>query len=318
MVAKHRGLGRGLGALIQDAAEKMTAPPPAPTPPAPPQPAPLARQEPPGERILLVAPDAIHPSRWQPRKHFTAEAIEELAQSIREKGVLQPLTVRRTGETFELIAGERRWRASQAAGLKNIPVRVVTASDQQALEMALIENLQREDLNIIEEAEGYRLLADTFSLTQEQIAQRVGKARASVTNALRMLELPEPVRRLVATGRVAPGHAKVLLGLELAQEQELLAGRVAQEGLSVRTLERIVGRLKKAPRKPRAEKSDLPAGYLRDLTDRLHRHFGTAVRLTPVRTLTNGKKAPGTLEVDFYDNDDLDRILTMLGLAESP
>jgi ParB family chromosome partitioning protein len=317
MAAKHSGLGRGLGALIQDAAQKVVTPAAAPAAPVVPA-APAAKPEPPGERILLVAPDAIHPSRWQPRKHFTAEAIEELAQSIREKGVLQPLTVRRTGDTFELIAGERRWRASQAAGLKVIPVRVVTAGDQQALEMALIENLQREDLNIIEEAEGYRQLADTFALTQEQIAQRVGKARASVTNALRMLELPEPVRRMVSEGRVAPGHAKVLLGLEIAHEQEVLAGRVAQEGLSVRTLERIVGRLKKAPRKPRAEKSDLPADYLRDLTDRLHRHFGTGVRLTPVRTLANGKKTHGTLEVEFYDNDDLDRILTMLGLSESP
>ena len=311
MAAKHSGLGRGLGALIQDAAQKVVAPPV-------PAVAPVVKPEPPGERILLVSPDVIHPSRWQPRKHFTAEAIEELAQSIREKGVLQPLTVRRTGDTFELIAGERRWRASQVVGLKEIPVRVVAAGDQQALEMALIENLQREDLNIIEEAEGYRQLAETFALTQEQIAQRVGKARASVTNALRMLELPEAVRRMVSAGRVAPGHGKVLLGLELAREQELLAERVVQEGLSVRTLERIVNRLKKAPRKPRAEKSDLPADYLRDLTDRLHRHFGTAVRLTPVRTLANGKKAHGTLEVDFYDNDDLDRILTMLGLSESP
>jgi ParB family chromosome partitioning protein len=314
MAAKHIGLGRGLGALIQDAAQKVVV---APTPPAAVATAAVA-PEPPGEKILLVAPEAVHPSRWQPRKHFTQEAIEELAQSIREKGVLQPLTVRRTGETFELIGGERRWRAAQVIGLKEIPVRVIAASDQQALEMALIENLQREDLNVIEEAEGYRQLAETFNLTQEQIAQRVGKARASVANALRMLDLPETVRQLVSGGRVSPGHAKVLLGLELAREQELLAERVAEEGFSVRTLERIVNRLKKAPRKARAEKSDLPADYLRDLTDRLHRHFGTAVRLTPVRTLANGKKVKGTLEVDFYDNDDLDRLLTMLGLSESP
>ena len=202
--------------------------------------------------------------------------------------------------------------------MKEIPVIVVTAGDQQALEMALIENLQREDLNIIEEAEGYRQLAENFTLTQEQIAQRVGKARATVTNALRMLDLPEAVRRMVAEGRIAPGHAKVLLGLEILREQELLAERVAQEGLSVRTLERIVIRIKKAPRKPRAEKSDLPPDYLRDLTDRLHRHFGTAVRLTPCKTLSNGKKTKGTLEVDFYDNEDLDRLLTMLGLSEYP
>jgi len=307
MAAKHIGLGRGLGALIKDTPQSSSAATPA-----------AAAAEPAGERILRVSPDLVHPSRWQPRQHFTPEAIEELAQSIREKGVLQPLTVRRTGETFELIAGERRWRAAQSAGMKEIPVIVVTAGDQQALEMALIENLQREDLNIIEEAEGYRQLAENFTLTQEQIAQRVGKARATVTNALRMLDLPEAVRRMVAEGRIAPGHAKVLLGLEILREQELLAERVAQEGLSVRTLERIVNRIKKAPRKPRAEKSDLPPDYLRDLTDRLHRHFGTAVRLTPCKTLSNGKKTKGTLEVDFYDNEDLDRLLTMLGLSENP
>ena len=315
MAAKHIGLGRGLGALIQDAAK----PPVAAEAPATSTPASIpVAPEPPGERILRVSPDAVHPSRWQPRRHFTPEAIEELAQSIREKGVLQPLTVRRTGETFELIAGERRWRAAQAAGLAKIPVIIVAASDQQALEMALIENLQREDLNIIEEAEGYRQLADTFALTQEQIAQRVGKARATVTNALRMLELSEMVRRMVSEGTITPGHAKVLLGLDIPREQELLAERVKQEGLSVRTLERIVARIKKTPRKPRAEKDDLPADYLRDLTDRLHRHFGTSVRLAPCRTLGNGKKVKGTLEVDFYDNDDLDRLLTMLGLSENP
>ena len=305
MAAKHSGLGRGLGALIQDAAQSAA-------------PATGTTLETANERILRVSPNTIHPSRWQPRRHFTPEAIEELAQSIREKGVLQPLTVRRTGQTFELIAGERRWRAAQTAGLAEIPVIVVTANDQQALEMALIENLQREDLNIIEEAEGYRQLAETFTLTQEQIAQRVGKARATVANALRMLELPEAVRRMISEGRITPGHAKVLLGLPIPREQELLAERVTQEGLSVRTLERIVNRLKRGPRKARAEKSDLPADYLRDLTDRLHRHLGTAVRLTPVRTLANGKKTKGTLEVDFFDNEDLDRLLTLLGLSENP
>ncbi|MCX6998141.1 MAG: ParB/RepB/Spo0J family partition protein [Kiritimatiellaeota bacterium] len=305
MAAKHIGLGRGLGALIKDT--PADTPPAAAAPPA----------EPDGERVLRVGVDRIHQSRWQPRQRFAPEAIEELAQSIREKGVLQPLTVRRTGETYELIAGERRWRAAQAAGLKDVPVLVMTASDQQALEMALVENLQREDLNVMEEAEGYRLLAEKFALTQEQIAARVGKARATVANALRLLELPEPVRQMVSAGQLSPGHAKVLLGLEIPREQELLAERVLKEGLSVRTLERIVNRLRRAPRKPRAEKAGLPADYLRDLTDRLHRHFGAGVRITPCKTLSNGKQVKGCVEVDFYSNEDLDRLLTLFGLPDA-
>ena len=305
MAAKHIGLGRGLGALIKD------------TPPAAaPVESGAVAAEPAGERVLRVAVERIHQSRWQPRQRFAADAIEELAQSIREKGVLQPLTVRRTGETFELIAGERRWRAAQAAGLKDVPVLVMEATDQQALEMALVENLQREDLNVMEEAEGYRLLAEQFTLTQEQIAARVGKARATVANALRLLELAEPVRRMVAAGQLSPGHAKVLLGLEIPHEQELLAGRVLDEGLSVRTLERIVNRLRRGPRKPRAEKADLPADYLRDLTDRLHRHFGTSVRVTPCRTLANGRKVKGTVELDFHGNEELDRLLILFGLPD--
>ncbi len=305
MAAKHIGLGRGLGALIKD------------TPPAAaPVESGAVAAEPAGERVLRVAVERIHQSRWQPRQRFAADAIEELAQSIREKGVLQPLTVRRTGETFELIAGERRWRAAQAAGLKDVPVLVMEATDQQALEMALVENLQREDLNVMEEAEGYRLLAEQFTLTQEQIAARVGKARATVANALRLLELAEPVRRMVAANQLSPGHAKVLLGLEIPHEQELLAGRVLDEGLSVRTLERIVNRLRRGPRKPRAEKADLPADYLRDLTDRLHRHFGTSVRVTPCRTLANGRKVKGTVELDFHGNEELDRLLILFGLPD--
>ena len=205
MAAKHIGLGRGLGALIKD------------TPPAAaPVESGAVAAEPAGERVLRVAVERIHQSRWQPRQRFAADAIEELAQSIREKGVLQPLTVRRTGETFELIAGERRWRAAQAAGLKDVPVLVMEATDQQALEMALVENLQREDLNIMEEAEGYRLLAEKFALTQEQIAMRVGKARATVANALRLLKLPASIQASIREGRLSVGHAKVILGLASA------------------------------------------------------------------------------------------------------
>ncbi len=298
MAAKHIGLGRGLGALIKD----------------------VAPAEPAAETaagITQIPIDKIHKSPWQPRQHITSEALEDLTHSIREHGVLQPLLVRRVGDHYELIAGERRLRAAQNTELKQLPVIVMDASDREALELALIENLQREDLNLIEEAEGYRALGDKFKMTQEQIAQRVGKGRATVANALRLLDLPDKVKRLITENQLSAGHAKVLLGLEIAKEQEILAQRTIKEGLSVRTLERIVNRLKKAPKKHRAEKSDIPESHLQYLLERLHQHLGTSIRIAPCKTLTNGKKIKGTIEIDYYSNDDLDRLLVLLGLTEN-
>lgn len=299
MSAKHTGLGRGLGALIRDA------------PPA----APEAAAE--GGGILTVPIETIRKSPFQPRQSIAPEALEDLAQSIRERGVLQPLLVRRVEDHYELIAGERRLRAAGSAELKDVPVIVMAVSDREALELALIENLQREDLNPIEEAEGYRVLGDKFEMTQEQIAQRVGKARATVANALRLLDLPAKVQQMLSRGELQSGHAKALLGLAIAKEQELLALRVAKEGLSVRQVEHIVNRLGKSPKKSRAEKPDIPASHLQYLTDKLHQHLGTSVRVTPCRTLANGKKAKGTIEIDYFSNDDLDRLLVLLGLADN-
>ncbi|MBP7829879.1 MAG: ParB/RepB/Spo0J family partition protein [Kiritimatiellae bacterium] len=302
MAAKHIGLGRGLSALIKDT-------------PAAPEPAAPAPGE---ERGIVRLPiDQVHKSPWQPRREMKAEAIEDLAHSIREHGVLQPLLVRRVEDHYELIAGERRLRAAQAAELREVPARVMEVSDREALELALIENLQREDLNLIEEAEGYRTLVEKFEMTQEQIAQRVGKARATVANALRLLDLPDAVKQKVAEGALSGGHAKVLLGLEIPREQELLAARALKEGLSVRALEKLVERLRKMPRKPRAVRSDLPESYLQSLTDRLHQHLGTSVHVTPCRTLANGRKAKGCIAIEFYTNEELDRLLTILGLAEN-
>jgi ParB family transcriptional regulator, chromosome partitioning protein len=298
MSAKHTGLGRGLGALIKD------------TPAPPPESAESA-----GVARIPIA--LIQKSRWQPRHRFEPEALAELVQSVRERGVLQPLLLRQAAGGYELIAGERRLRAAQEAGLKDVPAILMEATDRDALEVALVENLQRADLNMIEEAEGYKALSETFNLTQEDIARRVGKARASVANALRLLELPEKVRQHVVEGRLSPGHAKALLGLEIPREQELLAGRIIDEGMSVRTAERIVARLRRGPRKARAEKADIPADHLKYLLDQLHQRLGTAVRITPSRTLANGKKMKGRLEVDFYSSDDLDRILVILGIAGS-
>lgn len=301
MAAKHIGLGRGLSALIKD------------TPSVAETAAPAA-----DERGIVKLPvEQIHKSPWQPRREMKPEAIEDLAHSIREHGVLQPLLVRRVEDHYELIAGERRLRAAQAAELREVPARIMEVSDREALELALIENLQREDLNLIEEAEGYRTLAEKFEMTQEQIAQRVGKARATVANSLRLLDLPDAVKLKVSEGALSGGHAKVLLGLEIPREQELLAARSLKEGLSVRALEKLVERLRKMPRKPRAERSDLPESYLQSLTDRLHQHLGTSVQVTPCRTLANGRKAKGCIAIEFYTNEELDRLLTLLGLTEN-
>lgn len=311
MAAKTGGLGRGLGALIKD-----TPPPAAPEtimPAAPALAGVAAPASPSGVTRIAVA--TIRAGAWQPRQVFDEAALNELVQSVREHGVLQPLLLRRNGPGYELIAGERRFRAAQMAGLSDVPAIVMDVSDRDALELALIENLQRADLNLIEEAEGYRALAEKFNLTQEDIAARVGKARSTVANALRLLELPSLVRQLVAEHRLSPGHAKALLGLESTQDQEALAQRAVQEDWSVRQLEKTVNRLKHGVKRARPRASDIPPDHLRFVTDQLHQKLGTAVRLQPCRTLPNGRKAKGVLEIDYYSTDDLDRILVILGLS---
>jgi len=295
MATKH-GLGRGLGALIRNGTTSGAA----------------TQRE---AGSLKVPVESLRKSSWQPRRHFDEQALDELADSIRQRGVLQPLLVRSTGEEFELIAGERRLLAAGRAGLTEVPVIVVDAADSDALELALIENLQREDLNILEEAAGYRTLADRFNLTQDEVAARVGKARASVANALRILNLPDTVKSMVADGRLSAGHAKLLGGLDRAEEQEALARRAVQENLSVHNLAALIRKLGRAPRKPRASRNDIPREHLTDLSNRLHRHFGTGVRLSSCRTLANGKKAKGTLELDYYSAEDLNRLLDVLGVS---
>jgi ParB family chromosome partitioning protein len=308
MAGKHIGLGRGLDALIKDG---TTAKKQATTK----QVAIKAQAKVPEAGVREVPVSKVVASPWQPRNVFDADALSELVQSVQEHGVLQPLLVRKVGSKFELIAGERRLRASQAALLKKVPVIVVEASDEKALEIALIENLQREDLNPIEEAEGYALLLKKFNLTQEKVAQKVGKARASVANALRLLELPDSIRQYVSDGLLSVGHAKVLLSLDSDKEKEILAKRAIKEGMSVRALEKWVKKLSQPPKKPRAEKNDLPSDYLHTLSDELHQFFGTRVRINPSKTLTNGRKVKGSLELDFHDNDELDRLLTLVGYS---
>lgn len=295
-MAKHGGLGRGLGALIKDT--------------------PIADETADGGVQRVPAGD-VQKSPYQPRRVFREDELSELIRSVKERGVLQPLLVRRAESGYELIAGERRLRAAREAGLETVPVIVLDVPDREALELALIENLQREDLNIIEEADGYRALMDQFDLTQEQVAEKVGKARATVANALRLLDLPDSVKAALSAGQVSPGHGKVLLQVAIPKEQEVLALRVIQENLSVRALEQLVQRLTRPPRKKRASRQDVPEDHVRDLTDQLHRLLGTSVRIQSSRTLANGKKAKGAIEIDFHSSDELDRLLALLGLVET-
>ena len=314
------GLGRGLGALIGQHPTPSAKTDPShgsetgadATPPA------VGDSPPPtGHRVLLLPVADIGRSPWQPRQTFDEEALKELTESIKAHGVIQPLICRR-GPTggYELIAGERRLRAAMLAGMGQVPVILMDAADRDAAEMAIIENIQREDLNAIEEAEGYRALADKFGMTQQDVADRVGKARASVANALRLLELPDEVKQLVGATLLTTGHAKVLLALPDAKEQVLLGRKCVTDGLTVRSLERLIQRRQqtRAGGKP-APTPDLPDSHLRLLVDKLHERFGTAVRLTPSLVHPNGKRSKGQIEIDFYDNEDLDRLLPLLGVV---
>ena len=294
-MAKQVGLGRGLGALIKD------------TPAA-------SGGE--GSGVIEIPISEVTPNRHQPRQSFDPAALAELVSSVREQGIMQPLLVRPAASGYELIAGERRFRAAGEAGLEKVPVIIREVTDQEALELALVENLQREDLNVIEEAEGYQQLSDLFKLTQAQIAARVGKARTTVANLLRLLDLEPAIRDLLAEGGLSAGHAKVLLGVEISAERERLAKQVVREQLSVRALEQKVARANRKPRRKRTKRTDIPPDHLRHVADVMHRQFGTSVRVESCRTLPNGKKSKGTIEIDYFSADELDRLLTMLGVAE--
>ena len=341
--SKHHGLGRGLDALIRGggtaagasakavpaAPAKRGASAPAKAPAkgagkaAPAAKAAPEAEEAAGRGVRMVAVGKIVRSPWQPRRVFAQEALDELAASVGERGVLQPLLVRRLADgQYELIAGERRFRAAQLAGLAEVPVLVQEASDREALELALVENIQREDLNLIEEAQGYQTLAQTFSLTQEQVAQRVGKARATVANCLRLLELPDTIKRALAERTISAGHAKVLLGVE-PERRELLAARVVAQGLSVRALEQLAKAAPHVPakRNPPAATSatvsnERQARQLRHLAERMQQELGTKVTLTAPRTRADGRKETGTLTIEYYDDEDLSRLLEALNLGD--
>ena len=299
-----KGLGRGLDALIRT---------PASVPVKAAAGAESAVDPGTGEAVRRVALDQVGPSPFQPRKRFNEEHLGELVESIREHGVIQPLIVRRVKGKFELIAGERRWRACQKLKLDEVPVIVREASDKDVLEMALIENLQREDLNPLEEAEAYARLARDFGLKQEEIAKRVGKNRATVANAIRLLDLDPAVQNLVAQQILSPGHGKAILGIKGRQEQKMVADIVVKKKLNVRDTEKLVSETlngRTTTKKPPVSK--LPKqveNYVRNIEDRLRGRFATNV------TVNHGEKK-GKIEIEYFGNDDLSRLLQLLGLPE--
>jgi ParB family chromosome partitioning protein len=288
-------LGKGLSALMGGASHLAS-------------PEPVAEK---GESIRRVAHTEIVPSPLQPRKVFRPEELNELVDSIREKGIIQPLIVRKVGEKYELIAGERRWRAAGEAGLETLPVIVREASNRDVLELALIENLQRADLNAIEEAEGYVRLMKEFSLTQEQVSKQVGKGRVTVANAVRLLDLPSQIQSWVGSRDLTVGHAKVLLGLPSAEEQLLAAERIRKDNLTVRATERLVESMR-AGTKPATKRQAATAtseAVFADLEKRLQRHIGTRVKIV-------GKATEGKIEIQYFSREDLERILQLLRLPQ--
>jgi ParB family transcriptional regulator, chromosome partitioning protein len=287
------GLGKGLGALIGNPAV-----------------APRADAES-GERVHQLNLASIVPSALQPRKDFAREALQELIDSIRQHGIIQPLIVRQVGARFELIAGERRWRAAQEVGLTQVPVIIRSASDLEVLEISLIENLQRADLNPIEEAQGYARLANEFGMRQEDIALKVGRSRAAVANAMRLLDLHPQVQIWLAQNLLSVGHAKVLLALKAPEEQLLAGETVLRRNATVRSTERLVARqlgIGRSRRRQRAVGQTVTPAAIEDLQNRLQQHLATHV------SIHHGEKR-GRIEIGYYGDDDLQRIVAALGLT---
>lgn len=280
--AKKRVLGRGLGALLPD----------------------IEPMEDIAKEYFTCDIGLIRPNRYQPRLRFSDDELEDMARSIRQQGIIQPLLVRKDDNGYELIAGERRLRAAKKAGLKEVPVFVKTITDTDMLEMSIVENVQRSNLNPIEEAEAYHRLITEFGLTQDQAADRVGKSRSAVANFLRLRQLPEQIKTGIMDGALSMGHARALLGTVNTAQLNALFRMVISKGLSVRETERLVKRLKTEKEKPKKPPANSEQRYFSDVADDLSGRFGTKVQIK-----RKGQK--GKVEIEFYSNDDLDRLLSL-------
>ncbi len=309
-MAKRTGLGKGLGAIFGDevmesAAEEQEAKHQAKSKKA--QEPEKKKEDSDIGKELMVKVTSIEPNREQPRKDFNEEAMGELAESMKVYGVLQPLLVQKKGDYYEIIAGERRWRAAKLAGLKEVPVVIREYTKQQTMEIALIENVQREDLNPIEEAKAYQRLIQEFELKQEEIAARVGKSRVTITNSMRLLKLDERVQEMLIQNQITGGHARALLTVEDGELQYKLAGKIIAENLSVREIEKIVKSLskKKNPKEKNVEDESL-ALIFRDLEERMKSAMGTKV------SINRKDKNKGRVEIEYYSESELERIVELI------
>ena len=288
MAKKNSGLGRGLDAIFLDNALSEES-----------------RAD--GDRISHLKISLVDPKSDQPRKYFDKDSLDQLADSIVENGLLQPILVREYGEgRYQIIAGERRFRASKLAGLTEIPAIVLDKDDRKAAQIALIENIQREDLNPIEEAMAYRSLAEEYDMTQEELSFKVGKSRSAIANMVRLLDLPDEVLTLVASKELSAGHARTILGLKKRDDMILLAQRAVENDLSVRVLEEEVKRMNKAKPAPEVEEEPLPlVDYFRELEVKIQTHLGRKVKI-------EGKGRKKTITLSYEDNEDLDEIIKLL------
>ena len=299
MAVKKKGLGAkglGLNALINTEMEEIKAS--------------KKETKKAEEAVLELDLDMIEPNRKQPRKYFDENALEELAASLKSYGMIQPIVVKKSGDYYEIIAGERRWRAAKIAGLTKVPVVIKKWEEGEAFEAALVENLQREDLNPMEEAESYQRLQEEFGMSQEKIAEKVGKSRSAVTNSLRLLQLDPRVRALVVENKVTAGHARTLLPVTDGDDQFELAEMIIEEGLSVRAVEAMVKAYLAKAEKPAEKEEELSkedAREYRAIEDDLKSFFSTKVKVKPL-----GKRNKGKIEIEYYSDEDLERLLTLL------
>jgi ParB family chromosome partitioning protein len=285
---KKMALGKGLGALIPD----------------------IETEHENKKDYFYCDTDLIRPNRFQPRRQFSAENLAELSESIKTQGILQPLLVRQDKTGYELITGERRLRAAKRAGLSQVPVLIKRVNDDKLLEMAIVENIQREDLNPIEEAEAYHRLISQLKLTQDQASARVGKSRSAVANFLRLRQLPDQIKAGITDGTLSMGHARALLGAETSAQQLAAWRSVVSKKLSVRETEALVKRLRAEKKKPRVSENRSEQIHLSRLAEDLSRHFGTKIMIKK-----HGQK--GKVEIEFYSNDDLDRLIHRLRKANN-
>lgn len=255
------------------------------------------------EGYIVASINELKPNMFQPRKDFDEETISELASSIKEKGILQPLVVRTISGGYEIIAGERRWRAAQRAGITRVPIIIKEATDREVVELALIENLQREDLNPIEEAVAYQQLIDEFELTHEDVSRQIGKDRSTITNQLRLLKLPEEAKKALIAGDITAGHARAILSIESSAEAREALKAIQKQKLSVRKTEQLIQNISKRKKKDAKPRSD--DMYIRQITDELKKSLSTQVRIVD-------KQGKGKIEIDYYSNEELERLTSIL------